>query len=68
MLHFFDSAFSLFSSSLFSCFRTTVTAAKKLQGLLLLAASIRLSQEAFKLLYLSETSEEREHGLIGSEI
>jgi hypothetical protein len=31
-------------------------------------ASIRLSQEAFKLLYLSETSEEREQGLVESEI
>jgi hypothetical protein len=33
MLHFFDSAFFLFRSSLFTYSRATVTATKKLQGL-----------------------------------
>jgi hypothetical protein len=63
MLHFFDSAFFLFSYS-----RTTVMATKKLRGLPWLAASIRMSQEAIKLLYLSETSEEREQIPVESEI
>jgi hypothetical protein len=50
--------FCFLGSSLFNCSRTTVTATWKLRGLPWLAASIRLSQEAFKLLYLSEISEE----------
>jgi hypothetical protein len=64
MLYFFGSAFFLFSSSLFSCSRTTVTATYKLQGLSCSAASIKMSQEVFRLLYLSETSEEGEQILV----
>jgi hypothetical protein len=52
--------FCFFSSSLFNCSRTTVTATWKLQGWPWLAASIRLSQAAFRLLYLSETSKGEE--------
>jgi hypothetical protein len=62
MIHSFDSFF-LFCSSLFNCYRTTVTATWKLRGLPRLAASIRLSQAAFRLLYLSETSEGKEQFL-----
>jgi hypothetical protein len=39
--------------------KTTVMATWKLRGLPWLAASIRLSQAAFKLLYLSEKSKGR---------
>jgi hypothetical protein len=49
-----------FNYSLFSCSRTTVTATWKLWGCPWLAASIRLSQAAFRLLYLSETFETEE--------
>jgi hypothetical protein len=49
------------SSSLFNYSRTTVTATWKLWGWPWLAASIRLSQAAFRLLYLSETSKGEEH-------
>jgi hypothetical protein len=57
MLHSFF-LFCFLSSSFFNCSRTTVTATWKLRGLPWLAAFIRLSQESFKLLYLSEISEE----------
>jgi hypothetical protein len=45
-----------FSCSLFSCSRTTVTATWKPWGCPWFAASTKLSQAAFRLLYLSETS------------
>jgi hypothetical protein len=59
MLHsFFFLCF--FSSSLFNYSRTTLTATWKLRGWPWLAASIRLSQVAFRLLYLSEISKEEQ--------
>jgi hypothetical protein len=50
--------------SLFRCSKTTVTAAQKPWGLACSVASIKLSQAAFRLLYLSDTSEEEEQIII----
>jgi hypothetical protein len=57
MLHFFGLALFLFSSSLFSRSKTTMMATRKPWGLACYAASIKLSQAAFKLLHLLDISE-----------
>jgi hypothetical protein len=48
--------------------KTTVTAMRKPWGLACSAASIKLSQVVFRLLYLSDTSEEEEQIIIKHEI
>jgi hypothetical protein len=63
-LHFFGSAPFLLSSSLFSCSKTTVTATRKPWGLACSAACIKLFQAAFRLLYLSDISEEEEEQIL----
>jgi hypothetical protein len=63
-LHFFGSALFLLSSSLFRCSKITMTAMQKPWGLACSAASIKLYQAAFRLLYLSDTSEEEEQIII----
>jgi hypothetical protein len=67
-LHFFGSVLLLLSSSLFSCSKTTVTATWTPWGLACSAASIKLSQAAFRLLYLSDTSKEEEQIIVKHEI